>query len=416
VNRDVPNVAPPNRNPAPQRFPFAILVRYRAVQLRNTLDQQLRDAPVRAFAILVMMLIIWAALYNVLMVVMRQLGRWELVAVVANQHVFIHFFLVLAVMLAFSNAILAFGSLFGRSEAGHLMAMPVPTRQVVCLKWLEGLLLSSWSFLLLGLPLMLAMSRTTDVAWYYYPLFVGHFLAFVIIPSTLGLLVAWVVAMWAPHRPLAIAIWGGVIILAAGSLYGWSLMRGAQAPDIWLQKLYGELSLAKQPFLPSTWSAKGIVAAMHHRAGESALYLAAVISNGAFLVWLTTNILGHTWAEAYNRAHQGRGRSLIRNAWVTAAIGWALFFYLPRRLRLLMFKDLRGLVRDATQWTQMVIMLGLLAIYALNLKRLPVDLEQPAMRALLAFLNLLAVSLILDLHEPIHFSTRVAGNAAIVVA
>ena len=379
----------------PGRFPFWTLARFRGVQLRNLLDQQLREAPLRALAVLVLMFIIWAGLYEVLTLVLRQIGRWELVAVVANQHVFIHFFLVLAVMLAFSNAILAFGSLFGQDEAEYLLTLPVPTRPAVCLKWLEGLLLSSWSFLLLGVPLMLAMSRTTDVQWYYYPLFVGHFLGFVIIPSTLGLLVAWVVAMWVPRRPLAIVVWCGVLLLVAAAAYGWTLLRGAEVSDVWLRKLYGQLSLAKQPLLPSTWSAKGIVAAMQRRAGESALYLAAVVANGVFLAWLTINVLGRTWAEAYNRAHRGRARSLIRNGWFTAAICATLFFYLPRKLRVLMLKDVRGLVRDATQWTQMVILLGLLVIYALNLKRLPVDLENPGMRALLAFLNLLAVSLIL---------------------
>jgi hypothetical protein len=120
----------------PGRFPFWTLARFRGVQLRNLLDQQLREAPLRALAVLVLMVIIWAGLYEVLTLVLRQISRWELVAVVANQHVFIHFFLVLAVMLAFSNAILAFGSLFGRDEAEYLLTLPVPARPAVCLKWI----------------------------------------------------------------------------------------------------------------------------------------------------------------------------------------------------------------------------------------------------------------------------------------
>lgn len=60
-----------------------------------------------------------------------------------------------------------------------------------------------------------------------------------------------------------------------------------------------------------------------------------------------------------------------------------------------MLKDLRSFARDPTQWTQMVIMMGLLVVYAANLKRLPVDLSNPGMRTLLAFLNLTTVSLIL---------------------
>jgi len=374
---------------------FWTLTRCRLVQLRNALDQQLREAPVRTFAVLVLLFIIWTALYGLLVLVMRQLSRWELVAIVANQHLFIHFFLVLAVMLVFSNAILAYGALFGRDEAPYLLASPVPPRHAICLKWLEGMLLSSWSFLLLGVPLMLAMSSTTEVEWYYYPLFIGHFFSFVLIPATLGLLVAWAVAMWAPRRPALVAFWFGLFVAVAGIVYAWNLLRGAAVSEQWLAKFFAHLAAAKQPLLPTTWTAKGIVAAMQQRAGDSALYLAAVLANGLFLAWLTINLLGRTWAEAYNRAHRGRALCLIRRGWVTGALCHLLFFYLPRTLRLLMLKDIRGLVRDARQWTQMVILLGLLAVYAVNLRRLPLDLENSAMRALLAFLNLLAASLIL---------------------
>lgn len=390
-------MSPPDDAPAPTapRFHFGILARCRAIQLRNTLDQQLRDAPGRAFVIVVLLFVIWAALYWVLREVLRQVGRWELIAVVANQHIFVHFFLVLAVMLAFSNAILAFGSLFGRQEGGHLLALPVAPRQIVCLKWLEGMLLSSWSFLLLGVPLMLAVARNTDVQWYYYPLFVGHFLGFVIVPATFGLLVAWAVAMWAPRRPLAVVLWcGGFVFLLAG-VWVWNVVRQVDTSERWLVNLYGQLSLARQPLLPSTWTAKGIVAAIERRAGLGLFYLGVVIANGAFFAWVTVNLIGWTWAQAYSRARQGRAHALIRWGWFTSGLCAVLFFYLPQRLRMMMLKDLRGFARDATQWTQMVIMMGLLIVYAVNLKRLPVDLTNPGMRALIAFLNLTTVSLIL---------------------
>lgn len=387
----VPTTTPGRRSP----FHFLVLGRWRLAQLRNAVDQQLRDAPARTFAILLLLVVIWAALYELLALVLHQIGRWELVAVVANQHIFVHFFLVLAVMLAFSNAILAFGSLFGRREAGALLAWPVPARSAICVKWIEGMLLSSWSFLLLGVPLMLAVARTNPVAWYYYPLFVGHFLGFVIMPATFGLLVAWGVAMYAPRRPLTIAIWAAALIVVAGGLWVWRAVAQADRADDWLLSLYKQVRLANQPFLPSTWTARGILAAMQQRAPESLLYLGANLANAAFFAWLTINVLGRTWAEAYSRAQQGRSSAAIRNGWFTAGLCDLMFFYLPRKLRLLMLKDLRGFVRDPTQWTQMVIMMGLLVIYAANLKRLPMDLSNPSMRTLLAFLNLMTVSLIL---------------------
>lgn len=385
-------------DPLPARSPlrhFLVLTRFRALQARNTVDQQLREAPIRTFMVLLLLGMIWASLYLVLEQVLRQIGRWEMGALVAQQQIFIHFFLVLAVMLAFSNAILAFSSLFGRDEAGHLLTMPASARQVVCLKWLEGMLLSSWSFLLLGVPLMLAVARTGDVEWYYYPLFIGHFLGFVLVPSTFGLLAAWAVARWAPRRPMTLAILCGSLILALVVFWAWTLLRNADGSEKWLRHFFLQLNVARQPLLPSTWSAKGVIAAIEQRADLSLFYLGAVLANGLFFGWVTVNLIAHSWPEAYSRARQGRGSGQVRTGWTTATLCHVFFFYLPAKMRTLMLKDLRGFARDPTQWTQMVIMLGLLVVYAANLRRFPILSEQPNMRAVAVFLNLAAVSLIM---------------------
>lgn len=379
---------------AASRHGAALLLRSRLRQALNAIDQQLRDAPLRLSATAVLMVLIWIGLSGLLTAVLHQINRWELVAVVANHHIFTHFFLVLAVMLGFSNAILSFGSLFGPREAAFLLASPLDARDVLTVKWLEGMLLSSWSFLLLGVPLMIAVAGTTDVAWYYFPLFAGHFLGFVIIPATFGLLVAWAVAMWAPRRPRTVAAWCVAVLAVVIGLWAWSILRATEGEG-WVRAFYAQLNVVRQPYFPSTWSANGVVAAIQRDARESLFYLGVVLANGAFLAWLVINLLARSWPEAYNRANFGRPLPTVRNGWLTALFTNVLFFYLPQRSRQLMLKDVRGFLRDPTQWTQMVIMIGLLVLYALNLKRLPLNFDQPGMRAVLAFLNLLTVSLIL---------------------
>jgi len=367
----------------------------RLLRLRNAADQQLRDAPGRTFFVLAMLILIWAALYLLLTEILRHVHGWGLVGVVADQHLFVHFFLVLAVMLVFSNAVLTFGSMYGRGEAGYLLAMPLHAREVVLVKWIEGVILSSWSFLLLGVPLMLAIAAGGSVEWYYYPLFLGHFLGFIAIPACLGLLASWAVAMWVPRRPMTVAISALVIAVLVAIYWLTSISENALESEEWLQVVFKQLGIVKQPLLPSTWTAKGIVAAMRQDVGESLFYLLVVLGNGAFISWLTVNIIGRTWPEAYSRARRGRAQATIRRGWITATVCWTLFFYLPKNQRLVMLKDLRGFARDAKQWSQMLIMFGLLVIYVLNLRRLPVDLDNPQFKALVAFLNLTTISLIL---------------------
>lgn len=383
------------RQVRPSVATIGLLLRTRAWQLRNALDQQLTEAPWRSLAVVALLLIIWGALYLLLDLMLRQMRGWDLVGIVAYEHLFVHFFLVLAVMLAFSNAILTFTTLYGREEAAHLLAMPLAARQVVLVKWLESLGFSSWSFLLLGVPLMLAIAHNAETSWYYYPLFLGHFVGFVTIPACLGLLAACATALWFPRRPLLLASVVAAVLVGLTLYVLASLSQHAVASQQWLRQLFTRVSIFENPFLPSTWTARGVVAAMRRDTGESLFYLLVVAGNALGLIWLTVNVLARTWPEAYSRAQQGRVRQRIRYGLWTDLICDLLFVYLPLRLRRIMLKDIRGFARDPRQWSQMAIMFGLLAVYVLNLRRLPIDVGNPVMKGLIVFLNLTTISLIL---------------------
>ncbi len=372
-----------------------LLIRSRGEQLRNVVDQQLRDAPFQTLAVVALLVLIWSALYLLLDTVLQQVSNWPLVGVVAKQQIFVNFFFVLGAMLTFSNAILAFGSLYSRDEAGALMTMPVHARHVVFVKWFEGLLLSSWSFMLLGIPLMLAVAAQNRVDWQFYPLFTGHFLGFVLIPATLGVLLAWLVALFAPRSPLTLTIWIAAILVAVTLMWLWRIFQAAAEADEWLRRVLSDLSFTQSVFVPTSWTAKGVSAAVERRMGDSLFYLGVVAANAAFLTWLTINLSGMTWTTAFSRAQHDRAQPTIRRGWVTELICNVLFFYLSPRLKTIMLKDIRGFARDATQWTQMAIMLGLLVLYAANLHRLPMDVTDTRMQALVTFLNLTTVSLIL---------------------
>ncbi|HMQ15531.1 MAG TPA: hypothetical protein PKC49_06100, partial [Phycisphaerae bacterium] len=91
-------------------FPLLSLARARGVQMRNALDQHIREAPLRTLAVAALLVLIWVALYVLLDGVLGYVRRLGIVAGIANHAIFVHFFLVLAVMLAFSNAILTFST------------------------------------------------------------------------------------------------------------------------------------------------------------------------------------------------------------------------------------------------------------------------------------------------------------------
>src|SRR5262245_43255433 len=178
---------------------FGLLLATKLRLARNRLRQTAETAPLRVALICLFVLGIWITLYILFDRIFVTLNMFREQSVVVIPYIFHIFFVAMTVMLAFSSAILAYGGLFLRQEPAWLLTSPMRAHSVVGIVFLESIFYASWSLLLLGLPMMLAVGRIESLPWYFYFTFAAAFLAFVPIPGAIGLLAAWVAAMWLPR-------------------------------------------------------------------------------------------------------------------------------------------------------------------------------------------------------------------------
>jgi len=372
-----------------------LLLRIRAAVLRNALREAIRKQPVRIIGTILSILLIWGGLYFLLWATFVQVRRQVLEGIVATPLIFTFFFLALTGMLAFSNAILSYGSLFRRKESEYLLAAPFAPRDIVIVRYLESLALSSWSLVLLGLPLMMAIARVFQEQWTFYPLFLGLFLLFIPMPGALGLLMAWIVAMVSPKTPRRAILLVCVVILMIGGWWAWSIFRTPVTSSAWLKHFYDRVSLVQNAMLPHTWVSKGINSAVQGQTSLALFYLWVTLANALFASLIAVGIVSRGYVPAFARAQVSGAGSARGTGRIIAGIAEILFAYLPKSQRLLAAKDLRTFFRDPLQWSQMAILLGLLTLYVSNVQRLWVDLGESHLQLLIGFLNLTAVSLIL---------------------
>jgi len=147
---------------------------------------------------------------------------------------------------------------------------------------------------------------------------------------------------------------------------------------------------------PNVWVAKGIDHATATQYGQAFGYLAVTAVNSLFLSWLAIVIVSKNFLRAYGRATSLTSRLHRSAASPTGGIAGAIFFYLPLRLRLIAAKDLRTFLRDPLQWSQLLILFALMALYLINIPNLHLQIASGFMEhILIPFLNLCAVSLIL---------------------
>ncbi|MBK8269007.1 MAG: hypothetical protein IPK83_12155 [Planctomycetes bacterium] len=377
---------------------IGVLIRMKLTLLRNRLRQLADQSPLQLLLIIIFIGTIWAGLYLIFDHVLIYIRKFEEEAIIALPYVFHLFFFSMTILLAFSTAILMYGALFGREEPAFLLATPNPPRNIVAILYLESLFFSSWSLVLLGLPLMVAIGQVQGLPWHFYPIFLIAFLGFVPIPGAIGMLAALGVALILPRIAKRVAIIAtGVAIVALIIWWGrlWSLS-STNVSRQFLDSLLAELGHLKNALLPSSWVARAIGLSIENRPWDAAFYLLVTLSTAAFLSWWGHVIVAAKLLPAFGRAHSAPNKPRPHTARASAWLTQVLFFYLPSKMRELILKDMRNFLRDPIQWSQLLILFGLLSMYLFYLPRSRPDGFTVPWQALICFLNFGAITLILS--------------------
>jgi ABC-2 type transport system permease protein len=307
-------------------------------------------------------------------------------------------FFSLGWLLLFSTGLILYGSLFTAAETAFLLSKPVAADQVFAYKFQGAIAFSSWAFLLLGAPILVAYGIVCVAPWYYYVFLVLFFLGFVLLPGSVGALLCLLVVNFVPQRRKQVLVL--LIVLLAGALgffvfqlfpYGY--------PESWnreaMNALFDRFSLTRNPLLPSHWVGRGLRAAASGDLGKTGYHLALVWSNGLFAYLVAAIASTRLYRRGFNRLTTGGTlRRRYGGAWLDRVLETCLAFLHPS-IRLLIVKDFRTFRRDPQQWAQILIFSALLTLYFANVRRMfPGDIDWVHQNGI-SLLNLCAISLLL---------------------
>jgi ABC-2 type transport system permease protein len=372
--------------------------RHRSRLLRNTVRSLLSGSRLRLMMILTCSVVFWTVLFALFFEGFMFVGMYVDLKNTIVEHLFSMFFLSLLVMLFVSTGIIVYAGLFQSREAGFLLTTPADADRIFAYKFLEALGFSSWGFLLLVSPMMVAYGITVPAPASFYLLFLLYLVSFVMIPGSLGAVAAILVANFFPRRQKSVLAIGGLLIVAGAVTLAVQLVRtpGEALSTDWLDALLGRLAFSQNPLLPSRWMSAGLVAAARGGWGDQFFYL-MVLTGHAGLAYLVAAVVSRDlYRKGYSRVQGGRS-SRRRSGWYALdEIFHRVVFFVPRPVRLLILKDLRTFRRDPAQWSQFLIFFGLLAFYFVNIRRLSYDVQSLYWRNLVSFLNLAVTALILS--------------------
>ncbi len=308
------------------------------------------------------------------------------------------FFVTLMVMLAFSTGIILYGSLFRAPDVAWMLTLPVRPERVFLFKYQEAVALSSWAFLLLGSPMLLAFGVVEESPWFYFVMMPLFLIFFTHIPGALGGIICLGLVYRLARRPKVALMIGVGALLAAIFGMVWlfkdALAQQTLAPE-WFQQIFSRLQFTQHRLLPSWWLSGGLLEAGLGNGQESLMFLCLIAANALFFrqlaVWTAAAIFRGAYARSQARSGPTRR---VRTSWLDKTL-WSLSGFLPGQVRILLLKDFRLFRRDPVQWTQFLIFFGLLLLYFLNIRRFTYETYYQGWVNMVSLLNLTVVALLL---------------------
>jgi ABC-2 type transport system permease protein len=375
--------------------------RLRSRLLLRVIDEKLRRARLRISLVASLGVIFWIGLFWVFYEGFQFLvGEVQIVPTLFNT-----FFASLFVLLIFSSALILYSGLYRSQESAFLLTQPVRTERIFIYKFQEAVWFSSWGFLLMGSPMLVAYGVVAEADWFYYAILAPVTVAFVYIPGGLGAILCLLMVNWLPRVRVHAFTITVLLLVAAAAWLAWSMLTDASQNLLtprWFQEMSDRLRFTEQRLLPSWWlsaallEASRITAALdesYRPRSQSLLFFLLLLANALFVHLVATWLAGRFYRSSYSRLASEFTATRKTTVWWMDRALTDYCLLLPRHTRVLLVKELRLFRRDPVQWMQFLIFFGLLALYFVSIRRFTYN---PQYSALIAFLNLAVVGLILS--------------------
>ena len=280
-------------------------------------------------------------------------------------------FLAFISILLLSNLVTALSTFFLARDLDLLVAAPLDWGRFYLTKLGETIVHSSWMVVLLAIPLLTAYG----VAWDGGPLFplvaAAALVPLCVIPAVVGIAITVLLVNVFPARRTRDLLGLVTIVAAGGLVLLLRLLRPEQlaGPEGFqsLIDFIAVLQAPSHPLLPSEWSSAMIMNWLTRVADP--LPIALLWTTAGTFVIIGAIIHRRLFTSGFARAQEGADTAGRGASWGGAVM--RLIPGIPVMRREFILKDLRIFFRDSTQWSQLILLGVLVAVYLFNIRALP---------------------------------------------
>jgi ABC-2 type transport system permease protein len=381
------------QTPAAQAWLFHKL-RWRLV--RNAGALLFGNSRVRFITMILCSALIWAALFA---------GSWHgfglLTAPPTGRIVgslFDVMFFTLGSMLFLSTGLILYASLFTGAEAKFLLATPARADQIFAMKFQSAVMFSSWAFVVLGGPILIAYGVAFRSPWHYFVMLPVWLVGYVVLAGAASAIICLAIVNFFPQRRKEALI---ALLGAIGLAFGYWLFRvllltreSFQARSA-IDKIFSMFAVASSPGSPSRWLSHGLIAQARDDFAASLFPLCLLWSNALFSYLIAAYAAKKLYRRGFNRLSQGAAsRKVYGSHWLDGVMDF-LVGYLDPKTRLLIVKDFRTFRREPAQVGQLVLFAGLMLLCVVNIRQF-FGADLPILnQSVVSLLNLMATGFLM---------------------
>ena len=320
------------------------------------------------------------------------IGRFsEFTAPLTNQILDTVSTFLLTVLFA-STVITALSTQYLSEDLSLLVSSPVPLPALYASRLVITGVQSSWMVLLFSVPIYAAFAITAPAPWQFLLAVALGLLPLVIIATAVGTMVTSVLMAVFPARRVREML----VLLGALFVVLLVFLIRVQQPERLLNprsiydvtEFFEAFRTPSSPMLPSAWATSLIIAGRRAQPVWT-MPLALLWSTAAATVVMGSWLARGVYLRGYTRSQESRPARLSSLPVVDRVLESIARPFEPQ-FRSLLLKDLRTFARDATQWSQLLLLLALVVVYLYNFSVLPSNFTFATffLQNLFSFLNL----------------------------
>jgi len=373
---------------------FKLLISPRFAGFKNDITRSKGNRKIKILTLSIAGILLWLILFFLFYRMLIYFSSQELIGDILAKQLLAMVLLMLFSILIFSNIITALSNLYLSHDLELCHSSPATLIELFLSRSFYTVVDSSWMPLVFGLPVLIAYGFVYHAGLNYYLSLFNVFAPLIIISASLGIMVVMILVRFLPAQRAGniVMFLSLFLIIMLYLLFRFLRPERLVNPDafIGVAQYLAALKTPDSPYLPSHWATNLLWANLikdqtsqifNHLLLWSTTFAMVIID-----IWLAEYI----YFEGFSRSVEAKRRSYPGKNILDKVVS-AVTKPLAPDANSIIAKEVRTFFRDNTQWSQLLFLAALMAVYLYNFSVLPLEkspIKSIYLQNALSFLNI----------------------------